>query len=229
MLLGYPSGSACHLPDRTQPPVVKRPVGIAIELLARIPSIILRHVGSFRLRRRFLQVHVQPPVIDAVAGIRSWRTCSPVRRSVLASHRRHRPCDHDPARSSRPSPRCLRQRTSCVEKAAYGWQHALEVLWNVRLRISNRRDRCRDARARTPRRPRPHGDHVIVGNAHKDSARCSHPARRSPRRMPMSSRSHHGIHVRALNRTRLDPIAIDLCRSSRRSLHALCAKRGLGR
>lgn len=50
------------------PPVLRRPIGIAIELLAGIPSIIYGIWGLF-VFAPFLQQHVQPGVIDFFADV----------------------------------------------------------------------------------------------------------------------------------------------------------------
>ncbi len=50
------------------PPALRRPIGIAVELLAGIPSIIYGIWGLFVLAP-FLQRHVQPALIDAFAGV----------------------------------------------------------------------------------------------------------------------------------------------------------------
>ncbi|HEU0070805.1 MAG TPA: phosphate ABC transporter permease subunit PstC [Alphaproteobacteria bacterium] len=50
------------------PPLLRRPIGIAIELLAGIPSIIYGIWGLF-VFAPFLQQHVQPAVIDFFDGI----------------------------------------------------------------------------------------------------------------------------------------------------------------
>ncbi len=50
------------------PIVLRRPIGIAIELLAGIPSIIYGVWGLFALAP-FLQKYVQPPIIDAFEGV----------------------------------------------------------------------------------------------------------------------------------------------------------------
>jgi len=50
------------------PPVARRTIGTAIELLAGIPSIIYGIWGLFTLAP-FLQEHVQPSIIDAAEGI----------------------------------------------------------------------------------------------------------------------------------------------------------------
>ena len=47
---------------------LRRPIGIAIELLAGIPSIIYGIWGLFALAP-FLQKNVQPPIIDALEGV----------------------------------------------------------------------------------------------------------------------------------------------------------------
>lgn len=50
------------------PPVVRRPIGIAIELLAGIPSIIYGIWGLF-VFAPFLQTHVQPALISTFANV----------------------------------------------------------------------------------------------------------------------------------------------------------------
>ncbi|MBX6324267.1 MAG: phosphate ABC transporter permease subunit PstC [Rhodospirillaceae bacterium] len=50
------------------PPALRRPIGIAVELLAGIPSIIYGIWGLFVLAP-LLQRHVQPALIDAFAGV----------------------------------------------------------------------------------------------------------------------------------------------------------------
>jgi phosphate transport system permease protein len=69
MLLAVPFGLliAMFLTELC-PKWLRRPIGIAIELLAGIPSIIYGIWGLFVLAP-FLQVHVQPVLIDAFANI----------------------------------------------------------------------------------------------------------------------------------------------------------------
>ena len=67
------------------PPWLRRPLGIAIELLAGIPSIIYGIWGLFVLAP-FLQQYVQPALIDYVrADSRSVGACSPGRPTASAS------------------------------------------------------------------------------------------------------------------------------------------------
>ena len=68
------------------PLLLRRPIGIAIELLAGIPSIIYGIWGLF-VFAPFLQQHVQPFLIDAVR--QRARAVDPVRRPAL----RHRHAD----------------------------------------------------------------------------------------------------------------------------------------
>ncbi len=69
MLVGVPLGFgiAVFLTERC-PPVLKRPLGIAVELLAGIPSIIYGIWGLFVLAP-FLQHHVQPFLIDTLGEL----------------------------------------------------------------------------------------------------------------------------------------------------------------
>jgi phosphate transport system permease protein len=69
MLVGVPLGFgiALFLTERC-PPVLKRPLGIAVELLAGIPSIIYGIWGLFVLAP-FLQHHVQPFLIDTLGEL----------------------------------------------------------------------------------------------------------------------------------------------------------------
>src|SRR3974390_1406561 len=69
MLLAIPFGLliAMFLTELC-PKVLRRPIGIAIELLAGIPSIIYGIWGLFVLAP-FLQVHVQPVLIDTFANV----------------------------------------------------------------------------------------------------------------------------------------------------------------
>ena len=69
MLLAVPVGIgiAIFLTELSHP-YIKRPVGIAIELLAGIPSIIYGMWGLF-IFAPFLQIHVQPALIDFFAGV----------------------------------------------------------------------------------------------------------------------------------------------------------------
>jgi phosphate transport system permease protein len=69
MLIAVPVGIgiAIFLTDLC-PRVLRRPIGIAIELLAGIPSIIYGIWGLFVFAPWF-QLHVQQPLIDAVGGI----------------------------------------------------------------------------------------------------------------------------------------------------------------
>ena len=69
MLIAVPVGlgSAIFLTELC-PRFLRRPIGIAIELLAGIPSIIYGIWGLFVLAP-FLQQYVQPPLINAFAGI----------------------------------------------------------------------------------------------------------------------------------------------------------------
>ena len=79
------------------PRMLRRPIGIAIELLAGIPSIIYGIWGLFVFAPWF-QAHVQEPVINAVDDIPVLGTLfggAPYRHRHL--HRRPDPVDHDPA------------------------------------------------------------------------------------------------------------------------------------
>ncbi|HTV33497.1 MAG TPA: phosphate ABC transporter permease subunit PstC [Methylocella sp.] len=69
MLIAVPSafGIAIFLTELC-PHNLRRPIGIAIELLAGIPSIIYGIWGLFVLAP-FLQTHIQPPLISAFADI----------------------------------------------------------------------------------------------------------------------------------------------------------------
>ena len=62
---------------------LRRPIGIAIELLAGIPSIIYGIWGLFVLAP-FLQAHVQPALIAAFADMPFLSSSSPVRLSASA-------------------------------------------------------------------------------------------------------------------------------------------------
>ena len=69
MLLAVPIGIGIAIfLTELSPPLIKRPVGIAIELLAGIPSIIYGMWGLF-IFAPFLQTLVQPPVISAFADV----------------------------------------------------------------------------------------------------------------------------------------------------------------
>ena len=64
---------------------LRRPIGIAIELLAGIPSIIYGIWGLF-VFAPFLQQYVQPFLITVFGDIcRSCRRCSPARPMASAS------------------------------------------------------------------------------------------------------------------------------------------------
>ena len=66
------------------PQWLRRPIGIAIELLAGIPSIIYGIWGLF-VFAPFLQETLQPFLIDAVRRrSRSCRRCSPARPTASA-------------------------------------------------------------------------------------------------------------------------------------------------
>jgi phosphate transport system permease protein len=69
MLIAVPVGlgSAVFLSELC-PFVLRRPIGIAIELLAGIPSIIYGIWGLF-IFAPFLQTHVQPPLISLFANV----------------------------------------------------------------------------------------------------------------------------------------------------------------
>ena len=57
-----------HLPDRAVPAAARRPIGIAIELLAGIPSIIYGLWGFFVLAP-FMQTTVQPFLINTLGNV----------------------------------------------------------------------------------------------------------------------------------------------------------------
>ena len=76
-------GIAIFLTDLCPRPL-RRPVGIAIELLAGIPSIIYGIWGLFVFAPWF-QTHVQEPVINAVGDVPVLGTCLAARRSASAS------------------------------------------------------------------------------------------------------------------------------------------------
>lgn len=69
MLLAIPVGIGIAIfLTELSPLIIKRPIGIAIELLAGIPSIIYGIWGLFVLAP-FLQVNVQPWIIDTFADV----------------------------------------------------------------------------------------------------------------------------------------------------------------
>ena len=65
------------------PMLLRRPIGIAIELLAGIPSIIYGIWGLF-VFAPFLQQYVQPALIALSATSRCSRPCSPARPTASA-------------------------------------------------------------------------------------------------------------------------------------------------
>ena len=65
------------------PPMLRRPIGIAIELLAGIPSIIYGIWGLF-VFAPFLQQYVQPFLIDAFGSIPVLSTLFPARPTASA-------------------------------------------------------------------------------------------------------------------------------------------------
>ena len=86
MLIGVPVGLgiAIFLTELCPYPL-RRPIGIAIELLAGIPSIIYGIWGLF-VFAPFLQATVQPFLIDTFANDSRSRTrCSPGRPTASAS------------------------------------------------------------------------------------------------------------------------------------------------
>jgi len=69
MLIAIPVGlGAAIFLTELCPPLLKRPIGIAIELLAGIPSIIYGIWGLF-VFAPFLQQYVQPKIIDAFSDV----------------------------------------------------------------------------------------------------------------------------------------------------------------
>ena len=66
------------------PPRLRRPIGIAIELLAGIPSIIYGIWGLF-VFAPFLQQTVQPALIGRSAQVPVLSACSPARPTASAS------------------------------------------------------------------------------------------------------------------------------------------------
>ena len=97
------------------PRPLRRPIGIAIELLAGIPSIIYGIWGLFVFAPWF-QAHVQQPIIDATAG--HSRDRHSVRRRALRHrhlHRRPDPFHHDPAFHLGGDARCVRDRAHHAE------------------------------------------------------------------------------------------------------------------
>ncbi len=72
------------LPHRTLPLWLRRPIGIAVELLAGIPSIIYGIWGMFILAP-LLQSTLQPWLINAFADVPVLRPCSPARPMASAS------------------------------------------------------------------------------------------------------------------------------------------------
>ena len=85
MLIAVPVGLRHRdLPHRALPDVLRRPIGIAIELLAGIPSIIYGIWGLF-VFAPFLQETLQPFLIDDVRRrSRCCRRCSPGRPTASA-------------------------------------------------------------------------------------------------------------------------------------------------
>ena len=69
MLIAVPIGlGAAIFLTELCPPVLRRPIGIAIELLAGVPSIIYGIWGLF-IFAPFLQAHVQPALISAFGNV----------------------------------------------------------------------------------------------------------------------------------------------------------------
>ena len=71
------------LPHRTVPAMLRRPIGIAIELLAGIPSIIYGIWGLF-VFAPFLQQTLQPFLIDTLGNVPGSGRCSPARPTASA-------------------------------------------------------------------------------------------------------------------------------------------------
>ena len=65
------------------PPILRRPIGIAIELLAGIPSIIYGIWGVYYFKP-VMQAYVQPFLIATFGASPASATCSPGRRSAMA-------------------------------------------------------------------------------------------------------------------------------------------------
>ena len=137
MLIAIPFGIRHRgVPDRDSArAALRRPIGIAIELLAGIPSIIFGIWGLFVLAP-FLQQHVQPGLIDPFGRIPIIEPA--VRRAALrhrrADRRRH-PRDHGAAVHHLDHARRVRHGAADAEgirlrrSAARTW----EVVWNVVL------------------------------------------------------------------------------------------------
>ena len=85
MLIGVPVsfGIAMFITELC-PTWLRRPLGIAIELLAGIPSIIYGIWGLFVLAP-FLQQHVQPFLIDTFGNVPCSASCSRARPTASAS------------------------------------------------------------------------------------------------------------------------------------------------
>ena len=85
MLIAVPVGLgiAVFLTELCPPPL-RRPIGIAIELLAGIPSIIYGIWGVYYFRP-VMQEYIQPFLIATLGNVPGIGFCSPARRSATAS------------------------------------------------------------------------------------------------------------------------------------------------
>ncbi len=84
MLLAVPAGFGIALfLTELCPPLLKRPIGVAVELLAAVPSIIFGIWGLFVLAP-VLQRHVQPWLIAHLGAIPGIGHCSRARPSASA-------------------------------------------------------------------------------------------------------------------------------------------------
>ncbi len=119
------------------PRSLRRPIGIAIELLAGIPSIIYGIWGLF-VFAPFQQKYIQPVLIDTFGNVPGLS--SHVRRPALRHrhlHRRPDPVDHDPALHLGGDARCVGNRAPVLKEASYGLGcTSWEVMRNVVLPFS---------------------------------------------------------------------------------------------
>ena len=116
MLIAVPIGlGAAIFLTELCPPMLRRPIGIAIELLAGVPSIIYGIWGLF-IFAPFLQAHVQPALISAFGNVPVL--FDPVCRAALRHRRFDRqpdPGDHGASLHHGRKPRRVRHRAGAAE------------------------------------------------------------------------------------------------------------------
>jgi phosphate transport system permease protein len=200
------------------PQWLRRPIGIAIELLAGIPSIIYGMWGLFVLGRSCR--HVQPFMIRCSTACRcSARSFAGPPSYLGLFNAGADPRDHGAAVHHRDLGRRVRDGAAGAEGSAYGvgcttWEVVrnvvmpytrVGVIGGIMLALGRA---LGETMAVT----------FVIGNAHRSRPRCSRRAPRSRRRSPTNSPRRRRLHTSGADPARPAPVRAHLHRAGRARL-----------